>query len=83
LLKDRTVNQRKVKLGAIIADKTQIADGLALGDTVVTDGADRLTDGATVALPGDEPALPKGGDGKAGGRRRGGAGGRRGGGQGG
>jgi multidrug efflux system membrane fusion protein len=80
---DRTVTQRPVKLGATVSDKTQITDGLALGETVVTDGADRLTDGATVALPGDAPAMPKEGEGKANGRRRGGAGGRRGGSQGG
>lgn len=70
LKSDRTVTQRKVKLGVAIADKTQITDGLALGDTVVTDGADRLTEGAKVALPGDTPPGPGGRKG-AGGHRRG------------
>ena len=70
LKSDRTVTQRKVKLGVAVADKTQITNGLALGDTVVTDGADRLTEGAKVALPGDTPPGP-GGQKGAGGHRRG------------
>jgi multidrug efflux system membrane fusion protein len=64
---DRTVTERKVKLGVAGADKTQITDGLALGDTVVTDGADRLNEGAKVALPGDAPPAR---DGQGGGKRR-------------
>jgi len=64
---DRTVTERKVKLGVAVADKTQITDGLATGDTVVTDGADRLNEGAKVALPGDAPPAR---DGQGGGKRR-------------
>jgi len=72
LKSDRTVTERKVKLGAASSDKTQITAGLALGDTVVTDGADRLTEGARVALPGDTPATRAGsGQRGAGGHRRG------------
>jgi multidrug efflux system membrane fusion protein len=78
LKSDRTVTERKVKLGVAVADKSQITDGLALGDTVITDGADRLTEGAKVALPGDAPPAAAGKKG-AGGHRRG----NRGGGQGG
>ena len=70
LKSDRTVTERKVKLGVAVADKAQITDGLALSDTVVTDGADRLTEGAKVALPGDSPPGPGGKKG-AGGHRRG------------
>lgn len=58
---DRTVTERKVKLGVAVADKTQITDGLAIGDTVVTDGVDRLNEGAKVALPGDAPPAQGGG----------------------
>ncbi len=68
---DRTVTQRVVKTGVNGADKVQITSGLAVGDTVVTDGGDRLTEGATVALPGDKPASG-GGKGKGGHHRRGG-----------
>jgi multidrug efflux system membrane fusion protein len=62
---DRTVTQRKVKTGIASADKVQVVSGLNVGDTVVTDGGDRLNEGAKVALPGDKPAAGAGG-----GRRR-------------
>jgi multidrug efflux system membrane fusion protein len=77
LKSDRTVTERKIKLGVATPDKTQVTDGLALGDTVVTDGADRLTEGAKVALPGDAPAAPSGRRGSGGhrGHRSGGQGG--------
>ncbi|MFT4047028.1 MAG: efflux RND transporter periplasmic adaptor subunit [Solimonas sp.] len=48
---DRTVSVRSVTRGAQTADKAQIVKGLELGETVVTEGADRLKDGATVQLP--------------------------------
>ena len=73
---DRTVTQRKVITGVTTADKVQVTQGVAVGDTVVTDGADRLTEGAKVALPGDAPAAPGG---RRGVGRRGGGSGRRGG----
>ncbi|WBO24020.1 efflux RND transporter periplasmic adaptor subunit [Sphingomonas abietis] len=73
---DRTVTQRVIKSGVNTADQVQITSGLAVGDTVVTDGGDRLTEGATVALPGDKPVARAGGKGGKGGRhRRGGNGG--------
>jgi multidrug efflux system membrane fusion protein len=69
---DKTVTQRKIKTGVITADKVQVTDGLAIGETVVTEGADRLTEGAKVMLPGDRPAGRGGkGGGRGGGRRRG------------
>jgi multidrug efflux system membrane fusion protein len=69
---DRTVTQRVVKTGVNADDKVQITSGLAVNDTIVTDGGDRLTEGATVALPGDKPAGAgsKGGKGNGGGRHR-------------
>lgn len=71
---DRTVTQRKITTGVTTADKVQVLSGLALGDTVVTDGGDRLSEGAKVALPGDKPAAGSGsGGGKH--RRHGGQGG--------
>ena len=48
---DSTVSMRAVTLGAAQGDKQAISKGLKPGDTVVTDGADRLKDGADVALP--------------------------------
>jgi multidrug efflux system membrane fusion protein len=61
---DRTVTQRKVTTGVTSADKVQILTGLAIGDIVVTDGGDRLSEGAKVALPGDLPKTKTGAGGK-------------------
>ncbi len=69
---DRTVTERKVATGVQTADKVQITSGLAVGDTVITDGGDRLTEGAKVTLPGDKPAAGAGG--KAGGKHHHGGG---------
>jgi multidrug efflux system membrane fusion protein len=55
LNKDRTVSLRPVKRGQATVDKVQIASGLQAGEKVITEGADRLTDGAKVTLPGDKP----------------------------
>ncbi len=69
---DRSVTERKVATGVQTADKVQITSGLAVGETVVTDGGDRLTEGAKVSLPGDKPAAGTGKGGKH--HRSGGAG---------
>ena len=45
---DGTVGVRAVRTGITDASRTQILSGLALGDRVVVDGADRLKDGAPV-----------------------------------
>jgi multidrug efflux system membrane fusion protein len=55
LLQDRTVKQRQVVRGQMVADRVQIVSGLQLGERVITEGADRLRDGARVLLPGDTP----------------------------
>jgi multidrug efflux system membrane fusion protein len=77
---DRSVTERKIKTGVATADKVQVIQGLQLGDTIVTDGGDRLTEGAKVMLPGDQPPV---GAGRGRGGRRGGGGQGRGGGGGG
>ncbi len=59
---DKTVSLRQVKRGLSSADKTQILSGVQPGEQVITEGADRLTDGAKVRLPGAR----EGGDGKGG-----------------
>jgi len=55
LKEDRTVSLRPVTRGQATVDKVQIASGLAAGERVITEGADRLRDGSRVSLPGDAP----------------------------
>lgn len=50
---DHTVSVRAVTRGQQSGDTVQILSGLKLGERVVTDGGDRLKDGATVQLPGE------------------------------
>ncbi|MCC7284881.1 MAG: efflux RND transporter periplasmic adaptor subunit [Burkholderiaceae bacterium] len=50
---NKTVSQRSVKRGPANAERVVIASGLQAGETVVTEGADRLKDGATVQLAAD------------------------------
>jgi membrane fusion protein, multidrug efflux system len=53
---DSTVSVRVVKTGPSDGQRTAILSGLELGETVVTDGVDRLYDGAKVQLPGNQPS---------------------------
>lgn len=53
---DRTVSQRTVVRGQATDDRVQIAKGLQPGEQVVTEGADRLRDGARVQTAADRPA---------------------------
>jgi membrane fusion protein, multidrug efflux system len=62
---DRTVALRPVVRGQAGVDKVEIKTGLKAGEQVITEGADRLKDGAKVMLPGDKPM---GGGGRRGGR---------------
>ena len=76
---NRTVTVRNVTTGTAAGDRTVILTGLAVGERVVTDGSDRLREGARVILPGDcIPNMTGGagaGAGGQGGRRRNGQGG--------
>ena len=65
---DKTASVRKVTRGQATVDMIQIATGLKVGEKVITEGADRLKDGAKVTLPGDRPAAA-GAKGERGGRR--------------
>jgi len=47
---DRSVSVHKVTLGPSDGRNTAILAGLAAGDTVVTDGTDRLSDGARISV---------------------------------
>jgi len=49
---DSTVAVRPVTLGAVDGERVAVDQGLRAGDTVVTEGGDRLRDGARVILPG-------------------------------
>jgi len=53
---NKTVALTNVKRGQANAERVQIVEGLQGGETVITEGADRLKDGAKVTLPGDRPA---------------------------
>jgi membrane fusion protein, multidrug efflux system len=48
---DSTVKVRQVKSGPSTGESTSIASGLTAGETVITEGGDRLRDGAPVTLP--------------------------------
>lgn len=51
----KTVSMRSVKRGQATVDKIQVTEGLKPGERVITEGADRLKDGAKVTLPGERP----------------------------
>jgi len=50
-----TVAVRPITLGATAGDQVAVNAGLAAGEIIVTEGADRLRDGAKVTLPGATP----------------------------
>jgi multidrug efflux system membrane fusion protein len=66
---DHTVTQRAVTQGQSTDDVAAIATGLQVGERVITEGADRLKDGARVTLPGETASGAA-----SGGRRASGAG---------
>ena len=53
---DRSVAVRPVTLGVVDGEKVAVTAGLKAGEMVVTEGGDRLRDGATVQLPNSDPA---------------------------
>jgi multidrug efflux system membrane fusion protein len=60
---DQTVSVRPVQLGVTDGDRVEVRSGLAPGDRIVVDGADKLRDGAkiivrTEAKPGTPPTGP-------------------------
>jgi multidrug efflux system membrane fusion protein len=78
---DNTVSVRKVTLGVTEGDRVEVTSGLAPGDHIVVDGADKLRDGAKInvrteagaaATPaGTSPAgADKSGADKSGGKKR-------------
>jgi multidrug efflux system membrane fusion protein len=68
---DKTVELRPVTLGPLDGQRQAIASGLRAGETVVTDGVDRLRPGAPVEVAAARPeAKPPAEFKKGGGRRR-------------
>ncbi len=61
----RTVARRKIERGLSSQDRTQVVSGLAAGEQVITEGADRLSDGASVRLPGARDGSKDSGKGAA------------------
>lgn len=59
LNKNHTVSVRSVVTGTTQGDNTVISSGVVSGQSVVIEGADSLTDGATVTLPGDTSVVGK------------------------
>jgi membrane fusion protein, multidrug efflux system len=53
---DSTVSVRVIKPGPIDGEQAAVLSGLELGETVVSDGVDRLYDGAKVQLPEKRPS---------------------------
>ncbi|MNU52275.1 Multidrug resistance protein MdtA precursor [compost metagenome] len=66
---DKTVTVRMVTRGQATTDMVEIRAGLEAGEQVITEGADRLKEGAKVTLAGDKPAMGAGGAGANGERR--------------
>jgi multidrug efflux system membrane fusion protein len=59
---DSTVSVKPVKLGVSQGERQAILSGIEPGDTIVTDGVDRLRDGAKVILPGAQRPAPGAGN---------------------
>lgn len=61
---DNTVSLRPVKIGTTSLDQVTIAEGLAAGDVVVTDGTDKLRAGTVVSTAGLKQVTvpPQGGE---------------------
>lgn len=53
---DRTARMRRVTRGQASVEQVQVASGLQAGEQVITEGGDRLKDGARVTLPGERAA---------------------------
>jgi len=71
---DRTVALRNVTRGEAGVDNVAITNGLELGEQVVTEGGDRLKDGARVQTSVERPAGAASGAASGGRGRRGGSG---------
>ncbi|WP_431226183.1 MdtA/MuxA family multidrug efflux RND transporter periplasmic adaptor subunit [Burkholderia contaminans] len=62
---DNTVTVRKVTIGPVDGERTSIVSGVSVGERVVTDGSDRLREGAKISIPADKPKGASGARGAA------------------
>lgn len=72
MLPDHTAHMEQVKVGPSLGEQTVIQSGITAGQDVITEGGDRLREGAQVMLPGQRPNFA--GRGGRGGRGGGGGG---------
>jgi multidrug efflux system membrane fusion protein len=56
---DHSVKMQTVTQGPANGSNVAILSGLAVGQTVITEGADNLEDGSKVVLPGEKPAFQR------------------------
>ncbi len=75
---DNTVTVRKVTIGPVDGERTSIVSGVSVGERVVTDGSDRLREGAKISIPADKPKGASGARGAGAASGASGAGGHRG-----
>jgi len=57
---DSTVSVRKVTLGPVDGERVEVRSGLAPGDRIVVDGADKLRDGAKINVRSETPPVNDG-----------------------
>jgi multidrug efflux system membrane fusion protein len=69
---DNTVTVRPLKLGPSQGEIVAVESGIKPGESIVTDGADRLREGARVEVADRSPRPDKGGGRRGGGKGRGG-----------
>ncbi|WP_460901395.1 MdtA/MuxA family multidrug efflux RND transporter periplasmic adaptor subunit, partial [Paraburkholderia jirisanensis] len=62
---DNTVTVRKIAVGPVDGERTSVKSGLEVGERVVTDGSDRLKDGAKITIPAEHPRGASGASGAA------------------
>lgn len=65
---DNTVTVRKITAGPVDGERTAVLKGLSAGETVVTDGVDRLREGSKITIPAAGAAGASGASGAAGAR---------------
>jgi membrane fusion protein, multidrug efflux system len=63
---DNTVTVRPVKTGPVDGERTSIKSGLQPGERVVTDGSERLREGAKITIPAERPRGASGAHGASG-----------------
>ena len=67
---DNTVSVRPVKLGVTDGERVEVISGLAPGERIVIDGADKLRDGAKINVRSEADATPPTDAAKSGGKKR-------------